>query len=268
MSAGKRAGVARPITGPRRQSRQQRLPSRTGRVSSYLSESERPWASLLFVLPLVLLYALYTAGVFGSSTAAPYPSRIQQITAFTLVEELFSLFGAAGRHLPAFALVAMLLSAHLVRKDPWRLNLATIPKMAMEAIAWSAPLMVMGWILARFLPLSPSGPRTDLLFLCIGAGVYEELLFRLLAVTLLSLILRDLFALPPIWAWSINLILSGLLFSLYHYLSPHEVFAWRPFIFRTLAGVYLGLLFILRGFGITAGAHAVYDLIVVGFFAV
>ncbi|MBC8113461.1 MAG: CPBP family intramembrane metalloprotease, partial [Candidatus Saccharimonas sp.] len=34
------------------------------------------------------------------------------------------------------------------------------------------------------------------------------------------------------------------------------------FIFRTLAGMFFAALFFLRGFGITVGTHAVYDVFV------
>jgi membrane protease YdiL (CAAX protease family) len=89
------------------------------------------------------------------------------------------------------------------------------------------------------------------------------MVFRLLGVTLLSLILRDLLGLPNRWALGLVLLTSGILFSLYHYLSPDEHFRSSTFIFRTAAGTYFGLLYVLRGFGITAGTHAAYDLVVV-----
>ena len=40
-------------------------------------------------------------------------------------------------------------------------------------------------------------------------------------------------------------------------------FTVREFVFRTLAGVYFACLFAMRGFGITAGTHAFYDIIAV-----
>jgi membrane protease YdiL (CAAX protease family) len=58
------------------------------------------------------------------------------------------------------------------------------------------------------------------------------------------------------------LLVSGLLFALYHYLSPYEHFQLRTLVFRTLAGGYFGLLYLLRGFGVTAGSHSAYDLAV------
>jgi hypothetical protein len=34
------------------------------------------------------------------------------------------------------------------------------------------------------------------------------------------------------------------------------------FVFRTVAGLYFTLLFVLRGFGVAVGAHAGYDVLV------
>lgn len=55
-----------------------------------------------------------------------------------------------------------------------------------------------------------------------------------------------------------------MLFSLYHLtgqqLSGKVAFPWAAFIFRMLAGVYLGGLYVCRGFGIAVGTHAVWNL--------
>ena len=49
--------------------------------------------------------------------------------------------------------------------------------------------------------------------------------------------------------------------QLYHYLGP-ETFTWKTCLFRTLAGIYFGGIFICRGFGVTAGCHAIYDIMI------
>jgi hypothetical protein len=40
------------------------------------------------------------------------------------------------------------------------------------------------------------------------------------------------------------------------------LFDWYPFVFRTVAGLFFSALFIYRGFGIAAGTHAAYDMLV------
>ena len=107
------------------------------------------------------------------------------------------------------------------------------------------------------------GPMTGYL----GAGVYEELLFRLLLLPLLAWVLRQT-KLSPAAAMSVAVLLSSLLFAAAHHVGPYgepftSVGSFYPkFFFRTLAGIFFGLLFVYRGFGIAAGTHAGYDLLV------
>lgn len=233
--------------------------------AGYLAESERPWVSLAFLLPLVGLYELYAIGVIGGQPTHGGATRAgDPITAFVLLEELFRLFGAAGRHLPALALAAMLLGAHLARKDAWRFSPVTLVGMAAESVGWAVPLVILGWAMAKFIPLADaSEPIGTSLVQCLGAGIYEEMLFRLIGVSLLTFALHDLVGLNSRTVMTITLVALSLLFAFYHYLSPAEHFRLRPFLFRTLAGGFLGVVFVLRGFGVTAGSHAVYDLVAV-----
>jgi len=95
-----------------------------------------------------------------------------------------------------------------------------------------------------------------------GAGVYEELFFRLI---LLSLILWALMSigvdrLPAVAA---AVLLSSVLFSYAHYIGPvGDVFDPTTFTFRMMTGAFFAVLFIRRGFGIAAGSHAAYNILV------
>ena len=129
--------------------------------------------------------------------------------------------------------------------------------MALESAAWAMPLLIFG---LRLLPVfHPGGWRSSLqskddVILVLGAGVYEELVFRLILFTFLSLVLRDAFQFPAAWSAFLIVVISAILFSAYHYLSPSEDFRLQTFAFRTLAGIYFGMLFLTRGFGITSAA--------------
>jgi membrane protease YdiL (CAAX protease family) len=100
----------------------------------------------------------------------------------------------------------------------------------------------------------------NLVAICLGAGIYEELVFRLILMAALSLLVKDLFGVGQKRAALLVVVAAGVMFSSYHYLGA-ERFDFRTFLFRTLAGCYFGLLFTLRGFGVTAGSHAAYDLL-------
>jgi membrane protease YdiL (CAAX protease family) len=81
-------------------------------------------------------------------------------------------------------------------------------------------------------------------------------------MTLLVLLFADLLRLPKLWSNLLMVSISAVLFSLYHYLG-HEAFQWQSFAFRTVAGIYFAGLFLTRGFGITAGCHISYDILIV-----
>ena len=104
-----------------------------------------------------------------------------------------------------------------------------------------------------------------------GAGIYEELLFRLMLLPALMGLLRlSGFSLRASLITAV--IVTSLIFAAAHYhidfefagrhfATTHgEEFQWRSFTFRAIAGAYFSLLFAFRGFGIAAGAHALYDV--------
>jgi membrane protease YdiL (CAAX protease family) len=104
----------------------------------------------------------------------------------------------------------------------------------------------------------------------IGAGIYEELVFRLILIIALMVLFQDVFQLGHKTSIILSVFISAALFGAYHHIVYLEgqfiqssPFNWAEFGFRTIAGIYFAVLFAIRGFGITAGAHAFYDIIAV-----
>jgi len=102
----------------------------------------------------------------------------------------------------------------------------------------------------------------------IGAGIYEELVFRLILICLLMLLFQDVLRFSHKNSIILSVLVSAGLFSAHHHivfvngqLALSAAFNWTEFGFRTIAGVYFAVLFAIRGFGITAGTHAFYDII-------
>ncbi|HEY2586925.1 MAG TPA: CPBP family intramembrane glutamic endopeptidase [Tepidisphaeraceae bacterium] len=231
----------------------------SGPIGRYFHDSELPLTSLIFLLPLIVIYEL---GTQYFTTAAQHGHE-QQIIAFVMMQRFFRLFGVHGQHLPAVAVVTILLCEHAFRNKRWQLNLGTLAGMAIESTLLALPLIAIARELSRYFPLVGSGgTRQDIVIMSLGAGVYEELVFRLILFSILSLALKDAMRLHSFWVHLGVVSISALAFSGYHYLSPLEHFQWRSFIFRTVAGAYFGVLFLLRGFGITAGSHAAYDVLI------
>lgn len=99
--------------------------------------------------------------------------------------------------------------------------------------------------------------------LSIGAGIYEELLFRVILVGGLYAILRFLFR-TKIIGYVIAALVGALLFSAIHYIGAlGDDFTLSSFFFRFFFGLALNVLFLVRGFGIAAWTHALYDIMVV-----
>jgi membrane protease YdiL (CAAX protease family) len=103
-------------------------------------------------------------------------------------------------------------------------------------------------------------PLMARLTIAIGAGLYEEMLFRLVGLALLHWIIVDLIEAPQKAGMAIAVVLSALAFALYH--KPELPQEYGKLLFYTISGIYLGSVYLMRGFGITVGTHAIYDILV------
>jgi len=105
----------------------------------------------------------------------------------------------------------------------------------------------------------------DILVISAGAGLHEELLFRLLGMAGLGWLLSGLFGKRE--AWTLAFLLSSLAFSLAHHVGAGaEPFTMAAFVYRFLAGMFFAIVYHLRGFGVAAWTHALYDLYVLSLF--
>jgi len=247
-------------------------------ISTYWERTQWPLQSLLFLLPLLVVYEV------GTLFLAPEAlDRLPPILAESLLKDFFHFFGVTGYHLPAIAVVVVLFSWHLARRDPWKPEPRLWGVMALESIALAAPLFVFMLVLFRQPSTQPAasalaGVGGDPLInswqsgvvIAIGAGIYEELVFRLIAIALLHMVLVDFLTLPEQYGSPLTVVLSALAFALYHFQlsGVGDVLGWgmpewSRFAFYMLAGIYLAAVYMLRGFGLAAGAHAVYDILLV-----
>lgn len=135
--------------------------------------------------------------------------------------------------------------------------------MYVESLALCVPLLLLNWAV----PLMAASSESSLLqrmALSIGAGIYEELLFRLILISLMVMIGVDLLRLDRAAVAVTAILLSSLVFAAHHH-PPigAEPFDAVRFLFRTMAGVYLAAIFWFRGYGPAAGCHAAYNLTLV-----
>ncbi|GMU21327.1 MAG: CAAX amino protease [Phycisphaerae bacterium] len=234
----------------------------------YFYVTQRPWPSLLFILPMLVIFEVGTWLRFHGSAG-----RGPQLVAPFLIEWLVNALGAQGQRFPTLLtmapgllLVAILLGWHVAARHPWRVDLVVLATMLGESLFWTIPLFVFGRVLLQSALLDSAAAREawiDTVIRSFGAGIYEELVFRLICITALVLLLIDILRLPRTPTAIFIILFSAGLFAAHHHppLGADE-FRITSFAFRTLAGLYLAGLFVYRGFGIAAGSHAFYNIIV------
>ncbi|MDA9946320.1 CPBP family intramembrane metalloprotease [Candidatus Marinimicrobia bacterium] len=135
--------------------------------------------------------------------------------------------------------------------------------MFIESVLWSFILYLM---LSKFMLvlMNPMGKMIlQQVTLAIGAGIYEEFLFRVLLIAGLTRLLGFIFLWKQLSRKIVALIISGGIFSAFHFMGEYgDFFSMELFLLRFFAGIILGVLYLFRGFGITAYTHSIYDLIV------
>ena len=133
------------------------------------------------------------------------------------------------------------------------------------ALAMGAVVIYAMNFAAGYLQASPQAHALIVrLGLAVGAGVYEEIAFRLLLLGLGYLFLRRVIDWPRGPAYLVAVVFAAAVFSLCHFHLPHfEDFEANAFFFRFGAGIVLGTIFCLRGIGVAIYTHALYNVILI-----
>jgi membrane protease YdiL (CAAX protease family) len=225
-------------------------------AEEYWAQSRRPLTSLVFLTPLLVTYE---AGVLLLKV---------QNGADAWMRNLLDFMGFGQHFLLPVLTVCILLGWHHLTRQPWRFSPGTLPAMAVECVLLANVL----WLLLQLqgslfqaiagpVPMSLATRVKDAVGF-LGAGIYEELLFRLILLSATLWLVRR-WVTAPAMRMTTAVVLSSLLFAAAHYLgSSGDTFRWFTFLFRFLAGVFFSILFVYRGFGIAAGTHAAYDILV------
>jgi hypothetical protein len=239
------------------------------KLASYWAATRHPWASVLFVLPLL---AVYEIGLYWLGTP---PDRLRNGADLWLRSALRAL-GCTPMYAAPCVLLVVLFVWCLWRRQDRPTDLAgTWAGMAGESALFALALFgtsqVLGQLavnLERRLMLDwgssarVAEPAVEHIIRYLGAGIYEEALFRLLLFSaLFGLCMLAEF--PPRPAAGLAALGSALAFATAHHLGPAGD-AWNGYVFtfRSLAGLYFAWLFYARGYGIAVGAHAGYDVLV------
>lgn len=229
---------------------------------AYWNESRRPIASLVFIAPMLVAYevGLLWLGPTGLRNGAEIWLR-----------QLLHSLGFTHFFLLPILTCGILLSWHHVQRERWGVGWIVLYGMLMESLALGCALMILAHV-QSLLFLEPYHGQLRHWVVYFGAGIYEEMLFRLMVVPALAAVGRLVGASRGVsLAWAV--FAASLLFAAAHYqidlrmgswrcgISVGEPFAWTTFSFRALAGAFFSVLFLYRGFGVAAGTHALYDIL-------
>jgi hypothetical protein len=233
-------------------------------MGEYVRATRHPWSSFLFLVPLV---AAYEGGVvwLGGDRA----DRLRN-GADAWVRWQLETFGVGH----AFAAPALVVGLLLVWSW-WRWAdrpadpVTTWFGMAFESAAFAAVLWQFGQNYGPLIdklgvrldvPVAPDRAARVLTYL--GAGIYEEALFRLGLFGGLVLLLR-LVLLPRAVAVPLAAVAAAAAFAAAHHVGPYgEPMNPYVFLFRAAAGLFFTALYVARGFGVAVAAHAGYDILV------
>ena len=227
---------------------------------SYLLKSRTSFYSFLFTLPLFFLYEINILFLSWDDILV-----VRNGADFLMrnILESFDIYGLYGLGL-VFFLGLLVTYIFFIKEDQQQeVNVNFLFIMLAESMLWSVFLY---FLLFKFMVLlmNPVG-KTILqqVTLAIGAGIYEEFLFRVLLIAGLSGILGFVFMWDKTFKNIIAVVLSGGIFSAFHFMGEYgDFFSMELFLIRFFAGLILGVLYMYRGFGITAYTHSIYDLIV------
>ncbi len=232
----------------------------------YWEQSAQPLNSLCFVAPLLVVYE------FGMIRLGPEAMRngadiwLRNLLATLGFGEYFVLPGLT---------CALLLGWHHLTRQTWRFHRDVLSGMVCESVLLGSGLVIMARLYAQLASGAPlvsqaataavGGPhRFSHLLSFVGAGIYEEMLFRLLLLSLMIFVCRRIGA-DIVSATVVGIVATSILFASAHYRIFFEMgdnFTWCSFVFRLGAGSLFSILFLRRGFGIAVGTHAAYDILV------
>ena len=227
---------------------------------SYFLQTRSSFYSFLFTIPL---FFIYEVGILFLSKDDILVVRNGADFLMRSILESFGIFGLYG--LGAIFLIGFIITYIYFFNDKSNKSIRAdyLFIMIFESVCWA---LILYFLLSKFMLvlMNPIGKTiTQQVTLAVGAGIYEEFLFRVMLISGLTGIIGFVFLWSEKARKAAALIIAAGIFSAFHFMGDYgDYFSMELFLLRFFAGIVLGVLYIARGFGITAYAHSIYDLIV------
>ena len=218
-----------------------------------MRESRRWETAVLLTAPLLVVYEL---GLLFFSDGS-----VRNAADVVLTRYLLRMDGRSAA-LVTNACVLLLFLVAAMRRER-RATPGLLLLVMVEGAGWALLLPFLGFVIDELQALQAGGSSEVMadLALGIGAGLYEELLFRLVLVSVLYLVLHRVFRFDVMWATATSVLVAAAVFSWFHHWGTlGEPWDTGKFVFRFLAGVVLGLVFVHRGLAVVCWTHALYNV--------
>ena len=228
----------------------------------YQIESCRPIVCLVFVLPLLIFYEL-GAILLGHQSLR---SGIDQ-----WIHQPLYLLGFSGIVVLPIVTLAVLIYRHHQIQDHWHVRVSFLIGMILEAIGLGLILFWAANAINQLIGEAPVRVTASLsvdqwwanIVACVGSGIYEELVFRIVLLSLLIFLARRVF-IDKKMAAVVGVLAVSFVFTALHYSGINPAgnqFEVSSFVFRFFASIVFCILFLFRGFGIAVGVHVAYDVL-------
>lgn len=216
-----------------------------------------PWTDLGLTLPIFVFYHLGVVFLPVRNAADPVTAELRALASHSLVA-----YAAMTLAIGAAFVVVLALLGRGKALEGRRFALV-----AMEGTLYAVLMRFAGSYAVGSLRLAPPGASVDGAFtgvvMSLGAGFYEEIAFRVglfgmgaLAISAFTEPGSKRLVLTLLWG-----LCAAITFSAWHYVGqlgdPWDI---RSFIFRTVCGLVLTVIFVLRGFAPAVWTHALYDI--------
>lgn len=233
----------------------------------YWLETHQPLVCLAFVLPLLIWYDV---------SMILHPDTIRS-GVDRLIQAILSPIGQMSIGVMSLLCAGSLLFLHHQQKQSRPFQLRAVFWIAIESIALAAILFLACDALLLYLNGQRPQPLAGLatlfsdpqqygkLLTCVGAGIHEEFVFRLLLFGSLYHWLSHSSDSKNI-ALIVTSIAVSILFAVAHcdVVNPEGYpFEVSTFLFRFLASIFLCVLFRFRGIAVVVGVHAVFDILAI-----
>jgi membrane protease YdiL (CAAX protease family) len=225
---------------------------------TYFQLSRSPHYSLIFAIPLLMAYEGFALFLNHSDLYGIRNSADVFLKLFLAYMGIHGFFGFGAAMIVALFLFRVVGGKPRFASLRWRVLVWMLAESLVYSLIFGTVVStVTRLLLAQPFPLS----RSAQILVSLGAGIYEEFVFRVLLLAALVFFLHRLLRLQQGLAHGVAAVLGALLFSAFHYIGPFgDPLQLPSFVFRFIAGLILTVLYFTRGYGITAYTHSLYDL--------